>query len=860
MAPSHACSTIVPARSTYSHAGAAGSTGQGRQPRLVGVVSEQVQQVQPDVRAFWGKAGQDTQDEVIVPHPLICHAIDTAAVSELLYEVLVGPVSRADLEEAFTPLGGTARAWVALFCGLHDLGKLSPAFQALRADVAGAHLPIEVSAAITRLAAKRTGRDRTDTLHGVLTAYHFLRLLKAWGAPRDTALAIAQALGGHHGRYFSSEVIRAARTATFDSGGERWEPWVEELVCRTAELLELPDPRSLPWSDVRMSTAATVALAGLTTVSDWIASGSIDKKTHAGVDVDLTEYVKLSRDRAREQLTDRLGWTAWSSSPAGTGFAQLFGQEPRPLQAAIEQLIAGRTVSGILVIEAPTGEGKTKAALQATVSLIPQLGLAGFFLAMPTRATSNQAFEVVTKLLKQLGRGLTAKLLHGTAAEYLVGRRAQEARVDPIGAADVGGDEPGGVQDAHVREWFTWLRGLLAPLAVGTIDRILQAGIRRPWAPVPLVGLSNRVVILDEVHSYDLHMSTILDRVLAWLGWLGVPVIVLSATLPATRRAELVKSWYAGARRGRPGQLDLALPPPGYPRALWLDHHGIPIEVHAEASPINTGRPVRLVTVSDEDLIGWALEQAARGWGVAIIHNLVKRAERTAAALTKAAASLPKGQQPKVVTLTSHLTAGERARVEAELRQLFGENGTRAPKAGYVVVGTQVLEQSLDLDFDAMASDMAPVDSIVQRAGRLHRFRRADPDSPLTLAMLGVTEKRAGPTWTKYTVNIYADAILLRTWALLRDRPRLRLPDEVPELIDAVYTEPNAIVCPPGWEKRWDRAAEQLRRTRRADRDLATTLYLPPPEPRAKVLRELTAHVRNVGQTRKPSPWSERHG
>lgn len=818
------------------------------------------EQVEPDVRAFWGKAGKATQGKITVPHPLICHAVDTATVSELLYGTLVGPVSRTELEKAFSPLGGTAQAWVALLCGLHDLGKLSPAFQALRADLADAHLPSDVSVAVTRLAAKRTGSVRTDTQHGLLTIHHLLRLLTAWGTPRETASAIAQALGGHHGSYFSSQLISDARQARFDHGSEQWEPWVEDLFCRTARLLGLPDPRLLPWSKVEMSTAATIALAGLTTVSDWIASGSVNPKTHAGAHVDLIGYVKLSRDRAREQVTDRLGWTAWSPPPAETGFGQLFGQRPRPLQAEVEQLIAGRTAPGILVIEAPTGEGKTKAALQATVSLIRQLGLVGFYLAMPTRATSNQAFEEVEELLKRLGPGLTAKLLHGSAAEYLADRRAKHARADSIAPVEIGVDDPDGEQDKDVREWFTWLRGLLAPLAVGTIDRILQAGIRYRWAPVPLVGLSNRVVILDEVHSYDLHMSTILDRVLAWLGWLGVPVIALSATLPATRRAELVKSWCAGVRGVRPDQLDLAVPSPeGYPRVLWLGSHAEPIQKCAKASPTNTDRLVRLVTFSDKDLIGWALDRAARGHGVAIVHNLVRRVEHTAATLAEAVGSLPEAQQPKIVILTGRLTSGARNRVEAELKQLFGRAGTRAPKSGYIAVGTQVLEQSLDLDFDSMASDLAPVDSMVQRAGRLHRFRRIDPDAPPTLVILGVTEERAGPKWAPYTVNVYADAILLRTWALLRDRTELRLPDEVPALTDAVYGEPDAIACPSGWENRWKDAVKKLYRTRRDDKDAATTHYLPPPEARPRVLRELTRHLR-PRHTRKPSPWSERNG
>ncbi|KXK60011.1 hypothetical protein AWW66_21080 [Micromonospora rosaria] len=790
---------------------------------------------------------------------MICHTIDTAVVAELLYDRLLSAVCRAELAAAFGPLGGRPAAWVGLLCGLHDLGKLSPAFQALRADVAARLLPPEAVTQTERLSRIRTGGGRTDTRHGVLTAHHVRRFLLRWGATPDTARTLAQALGGHHGSYFSPQVLLNAELAVPDHGGERWARWAEELFCRTAELLGLPDPRAVAWSEVAIGTGGAVALAGLTTVSDWIASGSIRKATHAGSDVDLVAYVTVARDRAVEQVVGRLGWSGWR--PAGDlGFDTLYGQQPRPLQRAVERMMATRTRPGILVVEAPTGEGKTRTALQATLGLVHRLGLAGFFVAMPTRATSNQMFDEVDALVTGLDPTLSVKLLHGTAAEYLADQRARTARSEPVTPEDVGIDGPAGGQDPAVREWFTKLRALLAPLAVGTVDRVLQGGIRSPWAPVPLVGLSNRVLVLDEVHGYQVYMSTILDRLLWWLGRLGVPVILLSATLPRKRRVELLHHWYAGARQCRPDEVELTLPELDYPHAVWLDDQGVPHVVQAEASSTNAGRLVDVVRLSDQELIGWVLTQVSGGHGVAVVHNLVRRVEQTVDLLTAAVAeAYPEGKRPRVVALTGQLPAARRAQVEQELRDLFGRDGSRAPEAGYVVVGTQVLEQSLDLDFDAMATDLAPVDSLIQRAGRLHRFRRTDPGSPPTLALVGVTEKPSGPTWPPYTTHVYQDIVLLRTWALLRDRRCLRMPDEVPELVDAVYSDPDRIAYPEAWQKRWRLAEEKLDRAQQDDTERAAALFLPPPT-RSTALLDLTAHPRYTGQTRKPDGRGRRDG
>jgi CRISPR-associated endonuclease/helicase Cas3 len=134
----------------------------------------------PDVRAVWGKAGSGS-----VPHPLICHALDTAAVAELLVDTYLGPYARGQLLSAFEPLGA-AREWVAMLCGLHDLGKCSPVFQGLKAALAAELLEDTEARDAGRLIRWRQTGIRTDTPHGLLTAVHLERMLCGWGASGET--------------------------------------------------------------------------------------------------------------------------------------------------------------------------------------------------------------------------------------------------------------------------------------------------------------------------------------------------------------------------------------------------------------------------------------------------------------------------------------------------------------------------------------------------------------------------------------------------------------------------------------------------------------------------------------------------
>jgi CRISPR-associated endonuclease/helicase Cas3 len=784
-------------------------------------------------------------------------------VAELLIDLLLGPCAREQLLAAFRPLGA-ARDWVAVLCGLHDLGKCSPAFQSLRTALAAELLPHAEFPDVERAAMWRQPLIRADTPHGVLTAVHLERSLTGWGASRETARTLARVLGGHHGVILEAAAIRQAGHAAGDHGGRNWQLQCDSIAGRVIRLWGLPDPAGLAWHQIRMPPSAAVSLAGLATVSDWIAS-SLPPADYAGADVDLGAYLESARYFAAEKMT-ALGWAPWEG-PADTTFGNLFPDEPGPLpvQQVVQDAVLDVQEAGILVVSAPTGEGKTKAALQAAVTLLRRLHLCGFYVAMPDRASSNQAFDVARQLLAPFGQASRLRLVHSSAAEYLNNQmlaagdaetRFYEVDADGSGLEPGSKGEPGAMT---AEDWFTRRRGVLAPFGAGTVDQVLRMAIRHRHVFAGLAGLSGKVIIFDEVHGYDVHMSVLFDRLLWWLGAFRVPVVLLSATLSTRQQHRLVSNWRAGALGQAPGESPSESPgPAAYPRVVWADPNSdAPAEKATEVSRLNRCRRVQLTHVAFDDHVGWALTRAGEGCCVAIVHNVVRHAIAAWTQLTSAVASLPAAERPVTVLLHGRLTAAERAAAEAGVRRMFGPagdqgTGTRPERA--VVVSTQVLEQSLDLDFDVMITAMAPVDSLIQRMGRIQRHQRLSARPPLEMAVTGVELAKGNVAFPAYTTRVYDEAVLLRTWAMLRDRTGITSPDDVQGLIDAVYDLGSPLRCPAGWERQWAKAHATMRGKAEQQEFDARTIYLPPVTSAGR-LHEITARGASPRRTRRDRPW-----
>ncbi|MFI6521998.1 CRISPR-associated helicase Cas3' [Spirillospora sp. NPDC050679] len=751
-------------------------------------------------RTAWGKLGAGDD-----PHSLVCHAIDTAVVAEHLYGVVLGPKVREEIEAGFAPLGSVdeRRAWVAVLCGLHDIGKLSPAFQALRIDRARELLG--ESAARAMEAVRRDPLlGRWDTAHALVGAVHMDGWLEDRKAPWPVRAGLVDLIGGHHGLVPDPDVVKKASRARRQLGGREWADAREALLDELVRLWGL-DPRDRRWAETGLSVGAAVGIAGLTVLSDWTASARPLKDYASGVE-DLAEYRAREVERVRG-LMDRLNWRPWRP-PEDTSFTALFKREPRPLQQQVQELLAGVERPGVLVIEAPTGEGKTKAGLQACATLVRRLGLGGMYAATPTRALADPLHREINGMLGATGSPLRANLLYTGAAANLE-RRARERRES--GGEDL--DElarfrPHDVArdcddaDAHqaAARTFTKKRALTFPIGVGTIDQALMAAERTRHVTMRLVSLAGKVLMIDEVHAHDAYTSVLIDRLLWWCGRLGVPVVLLSATLPAVRREQLVASWKAGATGGAPrpeavegNEWQLTWAEAEKPRASE------PVRLAGD----NPARHVAVERIADDPVaIADKVVDLLRGGGcAAVIRNTKVSAKRSRDEIAKRLENL--AAAPELLYLDGRTDPDERRQAEQRLEELCGPGSSGVRNV--IVVGTQVLEHGVDADFDLMVTDPCPVDLLVQRAGRLHRHQRGGRPAAVADPRLLVVRSEKPMKFPAYTTSIYAKNHLLATEHELSLHDVISLPHDIPRLVHNVYADELRI--PEGaLRKHWEAA------------------------------------------------------
>ena len=772
-------------------------------------------------------------------HPLICHMVDVAAVAEIVWQDCLADRAKSRIAESFQLDEQSTGRWVAFLAGSHDLGKATPVFQA-KGSVDRRSTPPWL--AQTELAFNRL--VTTDPGHGVVTAAYLPAFLTAtFDLPLVEATRLAVITGGHHGIFPSAQKRRDAGTRPMTLGEPRrgkpnhWNEARNELASALTQLLSV---RGMP---APLSNSTSLFLAGFISVVDWI--GSIDDESYfpyapTGPD-DLDAYLNERRSRAGHAIT-QLHWHAWSRPSLPTSFQALFPEiaEPRHLQVVAQQIATGNNSPGLAILEAPMGEGKTEAAFYLADHWNAS-GYRGSYIAMPTQATSNQLYgRYLTFLKGRFGAGdeLNLQLLHGHAALNAEVRLLSSDPPVPPPQRIAQGDDAGATVGAG--EWFTYRkRGLLAPYGVGTIDQALMSVLQVRHGFVRLFGLAGKAVIIDEVHAYDTYMTSLLERLLEWLAALGSPVILLSATLPAARRDALAAAYRHGLSQAKDAS------PVGresYPRVIWADAERV-FERHVEASATTT-RLLGISWLDPENLATTLLKQINDGGCAAVICNTVGRAQEVYLALKDAFAGFAEGQRPKLALFHARFLFQDRQEREERCLRWFGkpdqsDGSTRARPLRAVLVATQVIEQSLDLDFDVMVSDLAPLDLLLQRSGRLHRHERTDwrgPDNAV-LQILAPALTELLPAFERATTYVYDEHILLRTWLTLRDRAALSVPEDIEDLIEAVYSEseegPSAMS--EAVAQRWRSTLQVMNQKREREREEARLRRIPTPVGRVRL-------------------------
>lgn len=725
--------------------------------------------------SFWAKTGREN-DYL----PLECHLDDVAAVAGRLFDVALTAAQRAWLADQIGATTPETRALVLFLAAAHDCGKLSPTFQGLVPELADRVL----EPSLTLVPDDGLGPAlRHDGISGVLLT----EWLVTRGGSRELAERLAATVSGHHGTPRLAREIRQQGRRELRRAAA-WHPHQNALLNRLADAHDLPDvTRFAPPGD-----AAVLALAGLVCVADWVASDPSRFPVTAGPR-------EASVDLAGGAVAD----DAWAPRPvpSDVGFLETFGFLPRAAQQAMIELLDDEQGPSLMILEDRTGSGKTEAALWAALRAI-QGGARGLYVGLPTRATADQFHERAQRFLGALwadGAQHQVRLLHG-------GAHLRDDDPVPAGVDD-------GADDGAARQWFAApRRGLLSPYAVGTIDQALLAVLHARHYPVRLWGLQGKVVILDEVHAYDVYTGRLMERLIGWLAALDCTVVLLSATLPARRRAALCAAYEEGARMPSDGSAGPVSPVEAtrYPRLTRAGHRGHVVVGIADDRPGRVVSLEHLGVVDDEaDVTEHLLSQVVDGGCVAMVCSTVAVAQaRYESVRSQIDADI------EVVLLHARMRPLERGPIEQRLIALLGPRcvGERRPSR-FVVIATQVIEQSLDLDFDVILTDLAPVDLLVQRAGRVHRHagRPRPPmhDTP-RLIVLDTPGRDAVRDLPRGAGAIYVKAILARTRLLLRDRAALVEPEELDELIEGVYGDevPAAATAEEHRTvERWDAAA-----------------------------------------------------
>lgn len=728
--------------------------------------------------AIWAKT---SKNDDVGWHPLILHMLDVAASADAI--LAREPESTRKRMAAILGMEwADARTWILLVVACHDLGKACPGFQCKWPGFL----------ALTGLKLPRS--PNTEINHAFVSQIALAELLQKREWPDGLAELVADAVGCHHGN-------RVSPTVLYNLAGDRraigCEDWIQARQGLMEALLEVFKTSRIPTKQT-LSGPDFMLLSGLTSFADWI--GSNEEWFNFGTPEeceDLPGWFQKRRVNA-EQALDALGWERRTPlSVESTPFEQIFGFAPRPLQQAVADALATLKEPSILLVEAPMGEGKTEAAFFAHLELQRSFGHRGLYVALPSKATGNAMFMRTLKFLRKQGtnRKLDLQLLHGAT---LLNDTFQNLRISGIHDSATGGE-------IRAEEWFTHKkRALLSEYGVGTVDQALLTILPVRHNFVRLWGLANRVVVFDEIHAYDAYTGTLLMHLLRWLLALGASVVLLSATLPPSVRRKLAEMVDA----------DFPKQEAEYPR-ISVFRPGVVEQAHFEADPARRqtlrlhGLPPDLPSICS----ALVAHLASGGMGLALV-NTVQRAQELYRFFPDGEPLERDGQRvgkrlsdgTEVFLFHARFPAERRQEREDHALETFGDGGCRTGRK--ILIATQVAEQSLDIDFDLIVTDLAPIDLVLQRAGRLWRHaRESRPVSEPVLLVAGLVGDEP-PSFGKplWWGEVYREDILLSTWSLLHGKQSLTLPDEIDTLVQEVYEE--QVEAPESIQDRQEKALQ----------------------------------------------------
>lgn len=691
--------------------------------------------------------------------PLKTHLKDTACCAEYLYDYWLPVSVKNYLQRSLKLEDSQLKRFSILIAYLHDIGKATFIFQNKAWTVLQ-----DPSAMLFQLCS--INRETQKAVHHSTAGAGILN-------DRGFPSGITVIVGSHHGRWrgtslkYYLESYAAPLIGTLNESerglffSDIWDEIINEALELTGfALSDLPNPQR---SD-------QILLTGLLNMADWLASDQNLFPLYSPDTPALDETQRFARARENFQITEP--WSSLHYLCDAENFQNTFNFQPRSIQNDVIKLLTSDDEIGLMIIEAPMGCGKTEAALYAAQHFAYTTEQGGLFYGLPTMATSNGLLGRISKWASAEAENgkLSLELVH---SKTMFNESYQALRKNDFHDSDL-----------VVSRWMEKRKLQLCPnFVLGTIDHLLYAALKHNHVMLDHIGMAGKVVILDEIHSFDAYTNQYLLRTLEWLGWYHAPVILLSATLTSSFRTQLVEAYLNG------------LSPSSKPDFSICRHQSYPAITFAKENEIQVitpdyQEPQKSILI--KQFKDWSsikenvTSRLADGGCAGIIVNTVRQAQ-----------DLYQEMEPlqqngyRIHLLHSSFTDVDRAKKEAEIISILGkpepgqETQARNNRNKVIVIGTQVLEQSLDIDFDWLITEICPVDLLFQRIGRLHRHDRERPAHFSTpecwIIGQNCEDLNSG------TRHVYSDWLLMRTLDALKDKEHLILPSDIPLLIQAVY-------------------------------------------------------------------------
>lgn len=825
----------------------------------------------PETASFWAKTGD--KDSPTLGLSLVQHMLDAGSVAARLWDTWLAPGLQKQFSEHLHLSMEDTRALVCWLAATHDMGKATPEFSGQldarrdenlavyrqRIEQQDFEFPEDLVTPASSLRCPHSKYSQSILIH--------LFTSNIEGMPRKVAETLASISGAHHGTpadYRSNSADLS--NVILKRLSPKWHATWQELYNITLKRFGASSAlQQLARHGQAIPVSVQFCITGFVIMSDWIASNP--------------DFFPMGTfGSAEQEQRARIGWQAlgleqrWTAkldadpkTPAADLYASRFGwSNPtlRPMQEVVVEAVRSMQSGGMMCIEAPMGQGKTEAGLIAAEFLAQATGRTGVAFAAPTQATSNALFDRVTEWVKYQTNHVAQE--HGEPVKphsMFLGHsknrfnKSYEAlsKADIFDESSTPGQEnnrktlrPGTSLARH--SWLSGTKkGLLSSFVVCTIDQVLMTALQARHVMLRYLGLASKVIIIDEVHAYDAYMSEYLSAALYWLGQMNAPVILMSATLPSDTRDDLMKNYAEGLKvrkkstsapkRNRFLDLNANLSAPqessqnitpldlDYPviHTLTAEDNGTPKKWKVEQPVEQTEIELKLIDDSPKSVLN-VLEPLANDHGcAAVICNTVGRAQEMHEFLRK------QFGEEHVVLTHSRFTATHRAEQEELLVSKLGKKEHYSKADGedssrphrLIVVGTQVIEQSLDLDFDVMITDFAPVDLVLQRMGRLHRHdsRSSSERTPAyrkpVCYVRGVEtfgSHNEAPDFPRGSKAVYEPMILLSSYAQLLphfDGEPIRIPADISPLVQKTYQENAPAEIPSAWAEVFESAKQE---------------------------------------------------